>query len=437
MLAIIGYIIIAVMMILILKGKVLPAVCFAVLPVIGAFCAGFTGTEILDFINTGIGTTWKTAVLFIFSVIYFGIMNDAGLFDKMVGALLKFAGNKLPLIMIATVLIAVVGHLDGATASTYLITIPVMLPIFKKMKLRPTIMLLLVSAATGVMNIVPWGGPLIRAANAIEGDPQAMWMKLIPLQAAGLVAALALAVYFARVESKRLAAEGIDLKALAAELSTTGVDLGGDPALKRPKLYWFNMLLTLILIVGLVEGTIPAFVLFMFGMLIAIAVNYPEIKMQNERMQAHAPNCIGLTVTLLCAGVFLGIFANSGIISEMAQVLINLVPDALRRYLHIIVGALGAPLGMVMGPDPYYYAVLPLIGEVVAEYGISMESVANAMLMGENVALSCSPCVATTFLAIGLAGVDLKEHIAFSFKWLWAISIVMMVFGIGIGVIGI
>jgi len=436
-LSFIGFATITVMMVLILKGKTLPAVCFAVLPVIGALLAGFSLPEILKFINTGVGTTWKTAVLFIFSVIYFGIMNDAGLFDRMVAALLRFAGNKIVYIMIATVLIAMVGHLDGATASTYLVTIPVMLPIFKKMQLRPTVMLLLVSVATGVMNIVPWGGPLIRAATAINADPQLMWQRLIPLQVVGLIAGLVMAVLFAGIERRRLAAAGIDLAVVADDLSDRAVAEGGDPSLKRPKHYWFNIVLTLLLVGGLVQGTIPAFVLFMFGMVIALAVNYPEIKVQNQRMEAHAPNCIGLTVTLLCAGVFLGVFSKSGMINAMAQFCIAFVPDFLARYIHVIVGVLGAPLGMIMGPDPYYYGILPLIAQVVAPLGISVESVANAMIIGENVALSVSPCVPTTFLAIGLAGVELKEHIRFSFLWLWGVSCVMLVFGMVIGVVGV
>lgn len=437
MLAFIGFATITVMMVLILKGKTLPAVCFAVLPVVGSLLAGFSVQEIVAFINNGVGTTWKTAVLFIFSVIFFGIMNDAGLFDKMVAALLRFAGNRISCIMLATVLIAIVGHLDGATASTYLITIPVMLPIFTKMKLRPTVMLLLVSVATGVMNIVPWGGPLIRAATAINADPQLMWQRLIPLQIMGIIAGLALALFFAAVERRRLAAEGIDLAVLARELSGETTASGGDPELKRPRLYWFNVTLTFLLIAGLIQGAIPAFILFMFGMVIALAVNYPVLKTQNKRMEAHAPNCIGLTVTLLCAGVFLGIFSKSGMINAMAQVCIEVVPAFLTRYLHIIVGVLGAPLGMIMGPDPYFYGILPLICKVVAPFGVSMESVANAMIIGENVALSCSPCVPTTFLAIGLAGVELKEHIRFSFIWLWGISIIMLIFGVMIGVVGL
>lgn len=130
----------------------------------------------------------------------------------------------------------------------------------------------------------------------------------------------------------------------------------------------------------------------------------------------------------------MGVFANAGIITKMAQVLINLLPAFLLRYLHLIMGVLGAPIGMIMGPDPYYYAVMPLIIETVAPYGVTATEVAHAMLIGENVALSVSPCVATTFLGVGLAGVELNDHIKFTFKWEWLVSIIMLVFAVVVGI---
>ena len=55
------------------------------LPIIGALICGFSLSDISEFIGKGVGSTWQTAILFIFSVTYFGIMNDAGLFDKLGG----------------------------------------------------------------------------------------------------------------------------------------------------------------------------------------------------------------------------------------------------------------------------------------------------------------------------------------------------------------
>jgi len=432
MLPLVGYLIILIMMLLIFKSKALPAFCFAVLPIIGALICGFNLAEITEFIDKGLSTTWKTAVLFIFSVTYFGIMNDVGLFDKLVDVLVKMAGNNITLILVFTSIIAMIGHIDGAAATTYLITIPTMLPIYKKMKIKPVILLLICGAATGIMNLVPWGGPTVRAATTANIDATVLWVKMIPMQIFGLVVVIAMAFFLGRKESRRITTLGVDEDGV--ELSDAVAEQQ-DISLKRPRLMWFNLLFTAVLVIALVTAVFPTHVVFMLGTIIVLAVNYPDPQLQQKRIQAHAPSSIMLTVTLLCAGIFLGVMTQSGIVLEMSKVLINALPVSLQRYLHYIVGALGAPLGMVLGPDPYYYGIMPIIGEIVAPFGVSLETVGHAMLIGENVALSVSPVVPSTFLAIGLAGVELKEHIRYSFVPLWALSIVMMIFAVVIGII--
>lgn len=431
MLALVGFLIIIVMMLLIFKSKALPAFCFAVLPIIGALICGFSLADISDFIGKGVGSTWQTAILFIFSVTYFGIMNDAGLFDKLVDGLVKKAGKNITLILIFTSIIAMIGHIDGAAATTYLITIPTMLPIYKKMHIRPTVLLLLCGAATGIMNLVPWGGPTIRAATTANVDATELWIKMIPMQIFGLVSLIGIAIYLGVVETKRLAKLGL----VAAETEETDEEKSVDLSLKRPKLLWFNLIFTVVLIIALVQKWLPTYAVFMVGTIIVLAVNYPDPQLQQKRIQAHAPSSIMLTVTLLCAGIFLGVMTQTGMVLEMSKVLISALPVGLQRYLHYIVGALGAPLGMVLGPDPYYYGIMPIIGQIVEPFGVTLDTVGRAMLIGENVGLSVSPVVPPTFLAIGLAGVDLKEHIKFSFLPLWALSVVMMLFAIIVGII--
>lgn len=431
--AIVGYAVIVAMMFMILRKKATPAFCFSILPVVGAVICGFGFSEIMEFINTGMGSVWKTAILFVFSVCYFSVMNDAGLFDPLVQGLVKKAGNNITMIMLATSLIAVVAHMDGACASTYLITIPVMLPIFKKMKLNPLMLLLLVGLSTGVMNLVPWGGPTIRAATAINMDASELWVSMIPMQIFGLVASLVAAVICGRVETKRLKREGVDLSALNAseEVSLSAA----DSELKRPKLFWVNLILTIVIIAALVKSGVTPFLIFLFGTMIALAINYPSMDMQGKLLKKYAPSCIDLTVTLMAAGVFLGIFANSGIITSMAQVLISILPGFMTKYLYLIMGVLGGPIGIIMGPDPYYYAVMPLVIETVAPYGITAAQVAHAMLIGENVVLSVSPCVPANYLAFGISGIELNDHLKFSFKWEWLVSVLMLIFAVIYGIV--
>lgn len=441
MLALTGFLIILIMMLLIFKSKALPAFCFAVLPIIGALICGFSIAEIGEFIEMGLGTTWKTAILFIFSITFFGIMNDVGLFDKLVDGLVSKAGKNVTLIFLCTVIIAVIGHIDGAAATTYLITIPTMLPIYKKMKIKPVILLLLCGASTGIMNLVPWGGPTVRAATTAGVDATELWIKMVPMQIFGLAAALGIAIFLGRKETKRIASLSFADNTVNEEAVNVITDKGkndageADTSLKRPKLLWFNLLFTLAVVIALVTQMFSTHVVFMVATIVALAVNYPEPQLQQKRIQAHAPSSIMLTITLLCAGIFLGVMNQTGMILEMSKILISAIPISMQRYLHYIIGALGAPIGMVMGPDPYYYGIMPIIGEIVAPHGVALEAVGRAMLVGENVALSVSPVLPPTYLAIGLAGVELKEHIKYSFLPLWMLSLGMMVFAILFGII--
>lgn len=59
-------------------------------------------------------------------------MSDAGMFDILVNKLVKKAGKNVVFIAIVTAIIAIFSHLDGATVTTVLVTIPALLPLYKK-----------------------------------------------------------------------------------------------------------------------------------------------------------------------------------------------------------------------------------------------------------------------------------------------------------------
>ena len=195
------------MMYLLLKNKVSPIVAFVCLPIISAVILILTGTftssageviplstqfnTMVDWCSSGVKTTMSNATLFIFSIIYFGVMSDAGMFDPIVKGLVKIAGKSPVMIYLTTALIALVSQLDGATATTYLITIPAMLPIFKKLKLNVLGMLTVIGIVTGSWNMVPWGGTIIRTATTITNlgipvTPQELWKMILPIEVLGM-----------------------------------------------------------------------------------------------------------------------------------------------------------------------------------------------------------------------------------------------------------
>ena len=61
--------------------------------------------------------------------------------------------------------------------------------------------------------------------------------------------------------------------------------------------------------------------------------------------------------------------------------------------------------------------------------------IAIAMLVCRNCATFISPMVPATLLGVGVAKVDIKDHIKASFGYVWAFSIICMIFAIVIGLI--
>ena len=120
MLAAIGFVLMILLMVVLIKGWVSPPVAFISLPLIAAVIAGFSVAEIGDFIGAGMKSMLSTAVLFVFSISYFTLMDEIGLFDPIINVLTKKAGNKPWMVMIAIVLTTFVAHLDGSGATTFL-----------------------------------------------------------------------------------------------------------------------------------------------------------------------------------------------------------------------------------------------------------------------------------------------------------------------------
>ncbi len=248
-----------------------------------------------------------------------------------------------------------------------------------------------------------------------------------------MVLALALAVFFGLKDKRRLCKEyGDDYfdKAVAAEVVLTEE----ESALKRPQFIGVNLLLTLIIIVSMILTKIPAYLAFMLGTAGALFINYRGLKEQDQRIQDHAPTAVGTAATFLAAGVFLGIFKDSGMTLAIANMILGALPEALLVHAGRIIGFIGPLVGLVFSPDLYYYSLLPIVGEVVKGVGGNPEQVGLAMLVGENIGVPISPCVPTTFLAIGLAGVELKDHILYSIKYMIPVSIIMILVGMAMGI---
>lgn len=443
MLGVIGFLTIGMVIFLLFKNFTIPSLAFITASTITAVILVSTGTftisEVGEFIELGVAGTSPTACLFLFSVLFFGIMTDAGMFDRVINALVKKVGDSVVGVAVMTCFIAMIGHLDGGGASTFLITIPAMLPIYKRLHMRPTTLMLICVTAMGVMNLLPWGGPTMRAASVVGIEPSVLWRKLMPMQAVGLVVALLTAVIWGKIEVRRGAGVRGKLATNAGngyedlEEEYTKEDKNNE--LERPKNFLVNVILTLSVILSLVFVKVPAYLIFMVGCSLAIFINYPNVKLQSKIIKRHSGPAIMMASTLFAAGVFLGMLEESGLMEHMATILASMLPEALGPFLPILIGVLSVPLTLVFCTDAYFYGLLPVLISLGNAFGVDPVQTAISMVVCRNCATFISPVVPATFLGIGLAGVEIKDHIKNSFFWVWGVSGICLLTGLLFGVI--
>lgn len=442
MLAVLGFATIIMIIVLLLRNVTVPALAFVGVSTVTSLILVATGTftveEMGEFIASGVSGVHSTAALFIFSVLFFGIMTDVGMFDRIINALMKKVGSNVVGVALMTCIIAMIGHLDGGGASTFLITIPAMLPVYKRLNMRPTTLLLICVTAMGVMNLLPWGGPTMRSATVLGIDPNELWRQILPMQIVGIVIALATAVFWGLVEKKCgagavSAPQGV-VKEEEAEETEEAAEVSANE-LARPKLFAFNAILTLAVIVCLIFVKVPSYYIFMIGCVIALLVNYPGAKLQNKIIKSHSGPALMMASTILAAGVFLGVLEETEIMNHMANVLATFIPQSMGRFLPLIIGVLSVPLTLLFCTDSYFFGLLPVLISIGNQFGVNPAHTAIAMVVCRNCATFISPVVPATFLGVGLAGVEIKDHIKASFFWIWGVSIVCLIAGVLLGVI--
>jgi CitMHS family citrate-Mg2+:H+ or citrate-Ca2+:H+ symporter len=200
----------------------------------------------------------------------------------------------------------------------------------------------------------------------------------------------------------------------------------GQQALRRPRRFWLNLTLTLTLIGGMIAARLEPVTVFMLGLVLALWINYPDLNMQRERIEAHARAALTMAAILFAAGAFTGIMKESGMLSAMASTVVAWAPPGIAPHLPFTLGLLSMPLSLLFDPDSFYFGVLPVLAGSAGAFGVPAVQMAQSAVLGQmTTGFPVSPLTPATFLIVGLAGVELREHQKFCFPFLFGASVLM------------
>ncbi|GAB2749438.1 citrate:proton symporter [Streptomyces bullii] len=477
MLTLLGFAMIATFLVLIMMKKMSPIAALVLIPALFCVFVG-QGAKLGDYVIDGVTSLAPTAAMLMFAIVYFGVMIDVGLFDPVVRGILRFCKADPMRIVVGTAVLAAIVSLDGDGSTTFMITVSAMYPLYKRLKMSLVVMTGVAAMANGVMNTLPWGGPTARAATALKLDASDIFVPMIPALGVGLLFVFGLSYVLGLRERRRLGVLTLDEvleeeKEAEQESETVLVGAGGSgdgkvsmrkgvptggagsgtdadeadggpeegmqvldpnrPTL-RPKLYWFNALLTVALLTAMIMEWLPIPVLFLLGAALALTVNFPHMPDQKARIGAHAENVLNVSGMVFAAAVFTGVLQGTGMVDHMAKWVVGNIPDGMGPHMALMTGLLSIPFTYFMSNDGFYFGILPVLAEAGHAHGVSSLEIARASLIGQPLHMS-SPLVPAVYVLVGMAKVEFGDHTRFVVKWAVLTSLVVLGAGILFGII--
>lgn len=415
LLTVIAYAMIIVFMYVIMTKKLSPFTSLVMIPLLFAIIAMVAGLAkkgtIGDFVLKGLTTTANTGIMLLFAILYFSIMLDAGLFDPITARMIKIAKGDPMKVLMATAIVAMAVSLNGDGTTTTLICCSAFIPIYKKLNMNMMNLGVLIILQNTIMNLLPWGGPTARAMAVLKVDADIL-TYLLP----GMILALAYVIFYVaphmgRAERKRLGVRELTDEEIDEMTSVVDPEVS---EIRRPNMFLFNGILTIVLIAWLVASSfikaiaMPPLLLFLVGTCIALMANYPKLGDQSKRIGANGGDAVQVVILVFAAGVFMGLFQGTGMAEALAKSFTAIIPNSMAGFWGLVIALISAPGTFFLSNDGFYFGVMPVLATAGRAYGFTNMQMALASLMGQAFHL-LSPLVAFIYLLLRLTGLDMGK----------------------------
>ncbi len=223
--------------------------------------------------------------------------------------------------MVLTTLIGGFSILTGNFTPAYLITFPLMVPLYKKFDFDREAAFIIAQTAMSAMCFIPWGIGMAYTASSAGLDANKLAAASMPWGLCFIPAIIFQWVYFGIKHKRRVG---------TFQAVTTTVEAAAqqeENQNRRPKLFWVNFILFILCLVALgIFGIAPYFV-FIFATVITAMLNYKDNF--GEIFNKVGAMYLNILIMLLAINVYQAVFNNTGMVEALSNGLMQVCPSFL------------------------------------------------------------------------------------------------------------
>ena len=375
-----------------------------IVPIVCALLLGYSVEETSTFVVEQLSSMMQSAgFMLLFAFLYFQMLTEAGVFDTIVTAVTTKLGNKMNVIviMVLTTVIGSFSILTGNFTPAYLITFPILVPLYKKFDFDREAAFIIAQTAMSALCFIPWGIGMAYTASSAGLDANELSAASMPWGLCFIPAIILQWVYFGWKHKKR-----VGTFQAVAEVETAAEKKEENPNL-RPKLFWVNLLIFVIALVALgVFGIAPYFV-FIVATVVTAMINYP--KNFGEIFAKVGPMYLNILIMLIAINVYQAVFNNTGMVGAISDALMQFCPEFLLRYIHIILLLLCVVIIYVI-PFQIFNALYPIFISIGAGFGIPAVAVIAPFVCNLSLATSSTPTNSSTYTGCALTETEVQHY---------------------------
>lgn len=375
-----------------------------IVPAVCALILGHSVEETSTFIVGQLSSMMESAgFMLLFAFLYFQMLTEAGVFDTIVTAVTTKLGSKMNVIviMVLTTLIGGFSILTGNFTPAYLITFPILVPLYKKFDFDREAAFIIAQTAMSALCFIPWGIGMAYTASSAGLDANELAAASMPWGLCFIPAIVLQWVYFAWQHKRR-----VGTFQAVAEVETAEKEKEENPDL-RPQFFWLNLAIFVAALIALgVFGIAPYFV-FIVTTVVTAMINYPK---DFGRIFAKVgPMYLNILVMLIAINVYQAVFNNTGMVGAISDALMQFCPAFLLRYIHIILLLLCVVIIYVI-PFQIFNALYPIFISIGAGFGFPAVAVIAPFVCNLSLATSSTPTNSSTYTGCALTETDVQHY---------------------------